>query len=417
MGKRVVLELVDRSHEVRQLSRGAPTEIVPGTAHYSIDLTTGAGLDRALSGVQVVIDAAHSMVSFGRAREVLVGGTRRLSKAAAAAGIEHHVLCSIVGIEDVPTAYNRAKVDQEQIVASAKTPWSIVRATQFHALVDRIFSLTARTGVLPAPAFSLQPIDAQTVALALADAVERGPSRARVEIAGPEVERVSELARSWRRSSGRRAVLVPLPTLGAVGRGLRSGALTSPDAAAHASPTFEQWLRAQHSDRAARGASARPTARPVPGRRLPAGKFTGRLSVLLHQTLTRLGPSPQRATDLGLSPYTLLTTFRRDGTAVAVPVWAAMDNGRLYVRSERAAGKVKRLARNGRAEVAPCDVVGRALAAGTPARGRILPADEEPVAEQALAHRYGRGRDAFERTVDLMRVDMCYLELTPKTHA
>jgi PPOX class probable F420-dependent enzyme len=90
-----------------------------------------------------------------------------------------------------------------------------------------------------------------------------------------------------------------------------------------------------------------------------------------------------------------------------------MDNGRLYVRSERAAGKVKRLARNGRAEVAPCDVVGRALAAATPARGRILSPDEEPIAERALARRYGRVREAFERTVDLMRVDMCYLELTP----
>jgi hypothetical protein len=30
--------------------------------------------------------------------------------------------------------------------------------------------------------------------------------------------------------------------------------------------------------------------------------------------------------------------------------------------------------------------------------------------------RYGRLREAFERTVDLMRVDMCYLELTPDTH-
>lgn len=163
--------------------------------------------------------------------------------------------------------------------------------------------------------------------------------------------------------------------------------------------------------------SARPGARPVPGRRLPAGRLTGRLSVLLHQTLTRLAPSPQRPTDLGTSPYTLLTTFRRDGTAVAVPVWSAMASGRLYVRTERSAGKVKRLAANGRAEVAPCDVVGRAFAPGTPARGRVLPADEEPIAERALAGRYGRVREAFERTVDLMRVDMCYLELTPETHA
>lgn len=167
----------------------------------------------------------------------------------------------------------------------------------------------------------------------------------------------------------------------------------------------------------ARGAPARPSARPVPGRRLPAGRFAGRLSVWLQRTLTRLASASPRPTELGRSPYTLLTTFRRDGTAVAVPVWAAMENGRLYVRSERAAGKVKRLSRNERAEVAPCDVVGRALAAGTSASGRILPAEDEPVAEHALARRYGRPREVFERTVDLMRVDMCYLELTPDTRA
>jgi len=111
---------------------------------------------------------------------------------------------------------------------------------QFHALIDRILSLTARAGMLPAPAFSLQPNDARTVARALANAVQRGPSHARVEIAGPGVQQLSDLARSWRRSSGRRAVILPLPTVGAVGRGLRGGALTSSHAAVHDSPTFEQ---------------------------------------------------------------------------------------------------------------------------------------------------------------------------------
>lgn len=416
VGKRVVQELADRGHEVRQLSRRAPAEIMPGAAHYSIDLTTGAGLDRALCGVDVVVDAAQSTGSFRRARDVLVGGTARLSAVAGAAGVGHHVLCSIVGIEDVPSAYYRAKVAQEAIVTAGQTPWSIVRATQFYELLDRIFSLSARAGVLPGAAFSLQPIDARTVARALTDAAERGPSQARVEIAGPEMLPVSQLARAWRRATGRRAVLVPVPTIGEVGRGLRRGALTSSGAAAPDSPTFEQWLRSQYGS-AGDGASARPGARPLPGRRLPAGKVTGRLSVVLQQTLTRLAPSSRRSAELGRSPYTLLSTFRRDGTAVAVPVWAAMDNGRLYVRSERAAGKVKRLARTGRAVVAPCDAVGRALAPGSAARGRILAADEEPTAERALARRYGAVREAFERTVDLMRIDMCYLELTPDTHA
>ncbi len=91
------------------------------------------------------------MASLRRVRDVLVGGTGRLSSAGVAAGVEHHVLCSIVGIEGVPSPYYRAKVDQEQIITAAETPWSIVRATQFYALLDRVFSLSARAGVLACP--------------------------------------------------------------------------------------------------------------------------------------------------------------------------------------------------------------------------------------------------------------------------
>ena len=35
------------------------------------------------------------------------------------------------------------------------------------------------------------------------------------------------------------------------------------------------------------------------------------------------------------------------------------------------------------------------------------------LAERILAGRYGFGRALFERAMDLMRVDMCYLKLTP----
>ena len=43
----------------------------------------------------------------------------------------------------------------------------------------------------------------------------------------------------------------------------------------------------------------------------------------------------------------------------------------------------------------------------------MLAPAEETVAEQALAARYGLGRALFERTMDLLRVDMCYLEIAP----
>jgi PPOX class probable F420-dependent enzyme len=109
----------------------------------------------------------------------------------------------------------------------------------------------------------------------------------------------------------------------------------------------------------------------------------------------------------------LLVTYRRDGTPVPTPVWAAEAGGLLYVRSERASGKAKRLRRDPRVLVAPCTVRGKPLGAPFEAMARMLPLQDEPHAERVLAGRYGLGRALFEWTMDRLRVDMGYLEITP----
>jgi PPOX class probable F420-dependent enzyme len=109
----------------------------------------------------------------------------------------------------------------------------------------------------------------------------------------------------------------------------------------------------------------------------------------------------------------LLVTYRRDGTPVPTPAWAAERSGRLYVRSERSSGKVKRLARDARMLVAPCTSRGKPLGAPIEAFAKVLPYAQELEAERTLASRYGIGRLLFELTMDLLRIDMCYLEITP----
>lgn len=110
----------------------------------------------------------------------------------------------------------------------------------------------------------------------------------------------------------------------------------------------------------------------------------------------------------------LLVTYRRDGTPVPTPVWAAVgETGCIYVRSERASGKLKRLRNDARLLVAPCTVRGAPLGAPLEARARVLSPGDEAAAERALADRYGLGRELFERTMDLLRVDMCFLQITP----
>lgn len=64
-------------------------------------------------------------------------------------------------------------------------------------------------------------------------------------------------------------------------------------------------------------------------------------------------------TRLSEGKYLSLTTFRKDGTPVATPVWVARDGDRLVVTTEADSGKAKRLRNSGRVLLAPCDYRGK----------------------------------------------------------
>lgn len=86
--------------------------------------------------------------------------------------------------------------------------------------------------------------------------------------------------------------------------------------------------------------------------------------------------------------YLSLTTFKRDGTAVATPVWFVGDNGRLLVETDADSYKVKRIRRDAHVRVAPCNARGRIEREPVEADARILPDDERARVEQLLAKKY-----------------------------
>ncbi|HTB70426.1 MAG TPA: PPOX class F420-dependent oxidoreductase [Solirubrobacteraceae bacterium] len=170
------------------------------------------------------------------------------------------------------------------------------------------------------------------------------------------------------------------------------------------------------SENGAASTGARPHARPVPGRRLPAALPSARLAARTASRGAReVVERPRAGTieEIARHKRALVVTFKRDGTPVPTPVWAAVADGRAYVRSERSSGKLKRVRRDPRLLIAPCTVRGEPLGAPLEAMARVLAPGEELVAERALARRYGLGRELFERAMDLLRVDMCFLEITP----
>ena len=93
---------------------------------------------------------------------------------------------------------------------------------------------------------------------------------------------------------------------------------------------------------------------------------------------------------LGVERYVSLASFRRDGRAVETPVWVAERGGKLYVFTEAAAGKVKRLRRDPRVRLAPCNYRGALRGAWTDGSAQIVSdAAIETIAYDALVEKYG----------------------------
>jgi len=86
--------------------------------------------------------------------------------------------------------------------------------------------------------------------------------------------------------------------------------------------------------------------------------------------------------------YLSLTSFKRDGTAVATPVWFVIENGRLLIHTDPQSSKAKRIRRNPSVMVAPCSASGRLRGDPLPATAEFLPAGEWERVGPLLARKY-----------------------------
>jgi uncharacterized protein YbjT (DUF2867 family) len=196
LGRDVVKVLLERRHKVRILSRKAATssDWVQG------DLATGAGLETAVTGIDAIVHAGSATTQWSKLHETDVVGTRRLLAMAREAGVRHTVYISIVGMEGVASyPYYRSKLAAEQVVREGIVPWSILRATQFHTLMETFMkgmTVLPRLAMVPYT-WQFQPVDTHDVAARLADVAAAEPAGVLPDFGGPEVRDFKSIAVSW----------------------------------------------------------------------------------------------------------------------------------------------------------------------------------------------------------------------------
>jgi uncharacterized protein len=120
--------------------------------------------------------------------------------------------------------------------------------------------------------------------------------------------------------------------------------------------------------------------------------------------------------EFGRSKQVSLTTYRKSGAAVSTPVWYAINGGELFIVSETAAGKVKRIRNNNDVVVTACTFRGQPMQGGATAHGtaRLLDEAATLAARKLLARRYIMSRmgNAFARLLRLKRPPLIGIAIT-----
>lgn len=93
--------------------------------------------------------------------------------------------------------------------------------------------------------------------------------------------------------------------------------------------------------------------------------------------------------ELAAGKYISLTTFKKDGTAVATPVWVGQLGNHLVVTTQAESWKVKRARNNPRVRVAACDMRGKLTGVAFNGTAEVVSGAEATEIEGVIAKKYG----------------------------
>lgn len=243
LGCLVVPRLRDHGRDIRVLSRHSHAS-EDGIEYVTGDLATGAGIEAAVKGAEIIVHCAGS--SKGDEDKAL-----NLVREASRAGTRHLVYISVVGADRIPVVsavdramfgYFASKLAAERVVADSGLPWTTLRATQFHDLLLTVAQQLAKLPLMPLPSgLRFQPVDAGEVADRLAELALGAPAGLVPEMGGPRVYGMADLLREYLLARGKRRMMVPVRLPGKAARAFRAGANLAPEQAV-GRRTWEEFL-------------------------------------------------------------------------------------------------------------------------------------------------------------------------------
>ena len=221
--------------------------VVAGSPSTGLNSLTGEGLDEAMAGTDIVIDLSNSP-SFedGPVMDFFQTSGRNLMAAETKAGIKHHLILSIVGVDRMQNVgYMRAKVAQESLVKQSGLPYTIIHSTQFLEFVPALANGSIQGNEAHVSDVAFQPIAAEDVATFVAEFALQKPANGIVVIAGPERKTLSEFAAIYLKETGSTATVVTNHDDIYYGGKIPNDALVPQGEANLGAINFEKWISSQ----------------------------------------------------------------------------------------------------------------------------------------------------------------------------
>ncbi|NUP35278.1 MAG: SDR family oxidoreductase [Streptomycetaceae bacterium] len=234
IGSKVVALLGEHGHEA-----------VAAAPNTGVNTLTGEGLPEVMKGANVVVDVSNSPSFEDTAvLEFFTTSTRNLLAAEKKAGVEHHVVLSVVGSDRRPDiGYFRAKTAQEQLVRDSSIPFSILHATQFYEFGRRIADEATTGDEVHIAPVAFQPIAAEDVARAVGRTAAGAPLNTMIEIAGPNRYRMDEFFRKALAAWGDPREVVTDPQAHYFGAVPDESTLVPVDGAILGETSYRDWLQ------------------------------------------------------------------------------------------------------------------------------------------------------------------------------
>lgn len=234
-------KLEQQGHDVVRISRS-----------HGVDVMSPEGLERALDGVDIVVDALHiDALGAQKSIEFFTRAARNVVQAAQANGVGRIVCLSIAGATNPEVNHRnghyQGKAAQESFYQEADIPSTTVRSSQWFELIPLLVHRVTKGPLSIMPSMLLAPAAMSDVVTYMADLVSE-PRPARNEIVavrGPQVDSAANFARRILAAKGSIDGVQPKTIREApyLGRGIANGGLIPADAHV-TTTTIDEWLGA-----------------------------------------------------------------------------------------------------------------------------------------------------------------------------